>query len=137
MKAKAALQDHIVLKENFQNKNVKFELQSGAGDFFFEYSLTIDYDKTNPTPLQLALKNHINLQSATDWTGIEFLTMVFLLEQEPSNIPEPLYKLFSKSSCTETDLVCRNGLVVTMDPFNMMLLHKPKRTSGKVSNKLG
>jgi len=123
----------IVLTERPGN-HVSFDLASSSFEYILEYSITLKLQFGNT--LHAELQSQINtVYSDTNWSGIEYLTMVFLRNEKPTNLPEPLLRLFSIEP-DEGEEVIPNGLVVTMDPY-MKVLHKPKRTTGKVSNTLG
>lgn len=123
----------IVLTESPGN-HVRFNLVESSFEYIMEYSITLKLQFGDT--LHAELQRRINSDhSDTNWSGIEYLTMVFLRKEKPTNLPEPLLRLFSIDT-DEDEAVVSNGLIVSMDP-NMKVLHKPKRTSGKVSNTLG
>lgn len=123
--------DAIILIEN-PGHHVQIKLENTEPEHIMEYSITL---KIIPGDrVQNELINQINqIYPTTNWTDIKFLTLVFLVQKAPTNLPDPLLRLYSLEPDEE---VLGNGIVVTMNP-DMNILHKPKRTKGKVSNTLG
>jgi len=134
------LEDKIILNE-VPNKYIQFELDSSEGDYIMEYSLTLKLDEL--ADLGIELIKHIQAADTTNptsWSGVEFLTLIFIKSKEPRNLPEPLLRLGNLNIAIPNNNPPKgNGMAVTIhaDHPNMMILHKPKRTKGKVSNSLG
>jgi len=138
------LLDPIILTEVL-DKHVKFGVNSviDSTDYFLEYSQMITLDGNNQ--LHNELISQINTQCTNNqtpkpnWTKVKYLILVFLRAHD-SNLQESLIRAYvEQSPPNNTDETFGNGLVVSVDANEevMKIIHKPKRTKGKVSNSLG
>lgn len=133
----------IKLTNEIPGKFIHFELDPNSPAYEAIYTTTITINPFNDT--HRALISQINSFDPTDTnivdSSVKYIGMVFvkLSEKEPSEIlPVEIRGLKYLSDFGGNDPQTDRGVVITVaDGSILQLLHKPKRTKGKVSNTLG
>ncbi len=133
LKTNSMLPDLIDLDETGKSSNnVMFKLKNNTFSYKSYYSITWLLDPSNDLHTYWSQLIEAKAPGVIDDT-VKYLSFVFLEMKTPSNLPQPIRALFPKPpECSD----CGFGVVVSVDD-NMNMIHKPKRTTGKVSNKQG
>lgn len=111
---------------------LQFQILEMLKEYVLDYNINLEYDSSNSLHenIKTAINDKYHL-STDEWKDIEIISLVILREDDTTNLPDPIIGLLRLDNGLTS-----NCLVVTMDE-QLNILHKPKRTTGKVSNTLG
>lgn len=115
-----------------ENQYVSFYLDNTVEEFRMLHSMTFDINPNDPIHRELLDRirsfNDNTLLDEVKVMSLVFIELVNLPNQ--TNLPHPIRSLKTLEASTDY------GIILTVDD-ELNILHKPKRTTGKVSNKLG
>lgn len=129
------MEEGPIITMEILGRNVVFDLDlTVMTNYVCPYSLTWLYNSTNLEHdrwIKLVNTHFPDIKT----NDLNYLSFIFLEARSPRNLPQPIRSLFTVD---QNRADAGFGLIIPVDgDMNMITSIKPKRTKGKVSNKLG